>query len=78
MADIEERARQFIRDEYLQNPDSDGEIYSANDMINAYLAGSAQTQQDYAAHVSRLAFCGPDCPGHTTGKPGRSCLSTTT
>jgi hypothetical protein len=45
--DIEDRARKFIREEYLQDPDSDGEIYSAADMINAYLAGSAQTQADY-------------------------------
>lgn len=50
MADIEERAEKFIRDEYLQDPHSDGEIYNAADMINAYLAGATQAQADYVAH----------------------------
>jgi hypothetical protein len=25
-----------------------------------------------------ISYCGADCPGHTTGKPGTSCLSITT
>ena len=36
----EEAAAQFIRDEYLQDPESDGEIYDAHDMQNAFLAGA--------------------------------------
>ena len=47
--DIEDRARKWLADEYLMDPDSDSEIYSAADMISAYLAGSAQTQKDYTA-----------------------------
>lgn len=38
--DIEEAAARFIREEYLQNPDSDGEIYDAGDMKNAFQAGA--------------------------------------
>lgn len=36
----EEAAARFIREDYLQDPGSDGEIYSAGDMITAFLAGA--------------------------------------
>lgn len=37
--ELEREAKEFIRDEYLTNPESDSEIYSAADMVNAWRAG---------------------------------------
>lgn len=43
---LERIAREFIETEYLQNPNSDSEIYSANDMICAFMAGY-ETPESY-------------------------------
>lgn len=37
-------------------------------------AAEAANDRAWAAEIAELAYCGPDCPGHTTGKPGASCL----
>ena len=48
MADIEERAEKWAR-EYDREHYDEIQGYGEADLIAAYLAGSAQTQADYAA-----------------------------
>lgn len=49
MADIEERAEKWARD-YGREQGTSTPDFGADDLIAAYLAGSAQTQADYVAH----------------------------
>jgi hypothetical protein len=46
--DIEERAEQWV-DNHVQLPElaMDGELYSKQDMVSAYLAGAVQAQSDF-------------------------------
>lgn len=53
MASIEERAEKWAREyeEQANLPAYTG--FATEDLIAAYLAGSAQTQRDYVAHYER-------------------------
>ena len=51
--DIEERAEKWAR-EYAPIP---GAEFNGHDLVAAYLAGSAQTQADYAADDCRRCVC---------------------
>lgn len=46
--DIEDRAAKWAREYSDNHKSADVEGYSIEDLIVAYLAGSAQTQKDYA------------------------------
>lgn len=51
--DIEERAERWARKHAQENDLSDYGPGIEEELIAAYLAGSAQTQRDYVAHYSR-------------------------
>jgi hypothetical protein len=46
--DIEDRAERWAREYSDGHKSADVEGFSVDDLIAAYLAGSAQTQKDYA------------------------------
>jgi hypothetical protein len=41
-----QEAKEFIRKEYLQDPDSDSQMYDADDMVNAWLTGYLQRGEE--------------------------------
>lgn len=44
--------------------------------VHALAAEAAEAANDraWAAEIAGLSYCGADCPGHTTGAPGESCM----
>jgi len=48
--DIEERAEKWAREHAAENDLSDFGPGIEEELVKAYLAGSAQTQKDYVAH----------------------------
>lgn len=57
--DIEERAEKWAREHAATHDLSDYGPGIEEELIAAYLAGSAQTQADYAEHIS--AICDRHC-----------------
>lgn len=54
MADIEERAEQWVKANYTSGFLAHQDEGFRQALIEAYLAGSAQTQRDYADHYGNV------------------------